>query len=81
MKEWILHAVLAWQVTLISPEEQKTVLLQFDNGTECRSVAQQVEQQVKAAKSVFYLKSISCRPCIEVIRDKSRCPVRVKKTP
>lgn len=79
LKPWILHTVLAWQVTLVTPEEQKTIILQFDSRSECMSITRQVEAQVKAAKSVFYLKSISCVPCHELLEDKSRCPPPAKK--
>lgn len=71
MKPWILYVVLAWQVTPISPEEHKTILLQFDSGRECISIAKQVSSQVKAAGSVFYLKKIECIRCKDLYGDKS----------
>ena len=72
MKPWLLYIVLAWQVGPLLPEEQKTIIIQFDSPTECRSVAMQVAQQTKEARSIFYLKGIECKRCIEV-GDKRRC--------
>ena len=75
MKAFIMHVVLAWQVTLITPEEQRTILLQFDSEQECVSIAKQVSDQVKEARSLFYLKSIACYTCRELLGAKSkRCP-------
>ena len=73
-KQWILYTILAWQITPVGPEEQKTILLQFTSKGECVSIAKQVESQVKAARAVFYLKTIECRPCHEVLADPKRCP-------
>lgn len=79
LKPWILHIILAWQVTIVSPEEQKTLMLQFDSEAECVSVAGQVDSQVKQYKSIFRIKSINCYACTDLF-DKGRCPA-VKAAP
>ena len=43
MKPWIFYVILAWQIGPLAPEQQKTLILQFDSLKECQSIAEQVE--------------------------------------
>lgn len=78
-KPWIFYVVLAWQAVPLGPVEQKTLVLQFEHLAECISIAEQVDDQVKAARSIFWTKQITCVPC-EELYGKDRCPrMTVKK--
>jgi hypothetical protein len=72
MKPWIFYVILAWQVGPLAPEQQKTLVLQFDSLKECLSIADQVESQVKQMRSIFHLKQISCLSC-ESLYGKGKC--------
>ena len=80
MKPWIFYIILAWQIAPLAPEEQKTLILQFDSRKECQSIADQVELQVKQARSIFYLKEVTCVSC-ESLYGKERCKGPEKKGP
>lgn len=75
MKPYLLYIILAWQAGPLLPQEQKTILVQFDSRTECVSVGNQIIEQVKAAKSIFFLKEITCRRCTDILT-KDRCNAR-----
>ena len=72
MKPWIFYVILAWQMGPLAPEEQKTLILQFDSLKECLSIADQVDQQIKQLQSIFHLKQLSCLSC-ESLYGKERC--------
>jgi hypothetical protein len=72
MKPWIFYVILAWQIGPLSPEEQKTLVLQFDSLPECLSVADQVDNQIRQMQSIFRLKQLSCLSC-ESLYGKDRC--------
>lgn len=72
LKPWILYAILAWNTNPLLPEEQKTVLLQFNARDECVSIAGQVGAQVKSELVPFRLKVIACYPCNEFFTE--GCP-------
>jgi hypothetical protein len=72
MKPWIFYVILAWQVGPLAPQEQKTLILQFDSLKECLSIADQVDQQIKQLHSIFHLKQVSCLSC-DSLYGKERC--------
>jgi hypothetical protein len=80
MKPWIFYVILAWQLGPLAPEEQKTLILQFDSHKDCQSVAEQVDLQVKQARSIFYLKEVTCVSC-QSLYGKERCKGPEKKGP
>lgn len=72
-KPWLMYAVIAWQTLPPVPmEEQKTIVLQFEDFTECLSIANQVEAQVKGAAAPFRIKQLACIAC-EELYEKVRC--------
>src|SRR5262245_30742591 len=80
MKPWIFYVILAWQIGPLVPEEQKTLILQFDSLKECLSIADQVDQQIKQMQSIFHLKQISCLSC-ESLYGKEKCKPPGKAAP
>jgi hypothetical protein len=80
MKPWIFYVILAWQIGPLAPEEQKTLILQFDSLKECLSIADQVDQQIKQLQSIFHLKQLSCLSC-ESLYGKERCTSKGKAKP
>jgi hypothetical protein len=72
MKPWIFYVILAWQMGPLAPEEQKTLILQFESLKECLSVADQVDLQIKQMQSIFHLKQVSCLSC-ESLYGKEKC--------
>jgi hypothetical protein len=77
MKPWIFYVILAWQIGPLAPEEQKTLILQFDSLKECLSIADQVDHQIKQLQSIFRLKQLSCLPC-DSLYGKERCKAKAK---
>ena len=77
MKAWILYIVVVWSTGPLDPGGQKTVVLEFDHLKECLSIADQMDRQVKEARSIFGLKQASCLPC-ETLYSKERCPAPSK---
>ena len=77
MKAWILYIVVVWSTGPLDPGGQKTVVLEFDHLKECLSIADQMDRQVKEARSIFGLKQASCLPC-ETLYSKERCPAASK---
>ena len=77
MKAWILYIVVVWSTGPLDPGGQKTVVLEFDHLKECLSIADQMDRQVKEARSIFGLKQASCLPC-ETLYGKERCPASSK---
>jgi hypothetical protein len=77
VKAWILYIVMVWSTGPLDPGGQKTVVLEFEQLKECLSIADQVDRQVKEARSIFGLKQISCLPC-ESLYGKERCPAPPK---
>jgi hypothetical protein len=75
MKPWIFYVILAWQIGPLAPEEQKTLILQFDSLKECLSVADQVDLQSKQMQSIFHLKQVSCLSC-ESLYGKEKCKTK-----
>jgi hypothetical protein len=73
VKAWILYIVVVWSTGPLDPGGQKTVVLEFDELKECLSIADQMDRQVKEARSIFGLKQASCLPC-ETLYGKERCP-------
>ena len=72
--------IVVWSTGPLDPGGQKTLVLEFENLKECLSVADQVDRQVKEARSIFGLKQISCLPC-ETLYGKERCPARSPPPP
>jgi hypothetical protein len=77
VKAWILYIVVVWSTGPLDPGGQKTVVLEFDHLKECLSIADQMDRQVKEARSIFGLKQASCLPC-ETLYGKERCPAPSK---
>ncbi|MFZ1105968.1 MAG: hypothetical protein WAN86_24425 [Hyphomicrobiaceae bacterium] len=77
MKPWIFYVILAWQIGPLAPEQQKTLILQFDSLKECQSIAEQVESQIKQMQSIFHLKQISCLSC-KSLYGKGKCKSKTK---
>jgi hypothetical protein len=77
VKAWILYIVVVWSTGPLDPGGQKTVVLEFDHLQECLSIADQMDRQVKEARSIFGLKQVSCLPC-ETLYGKERCPAPSK---
>jgi hypothetical protein len=77
VKAWILYIVVVWSTGPLDPGGQKTVVLEFDHLKECLSIADQMDRQVKEARSIFGLKQASCLPC-ETLYGKERCPASSK---
>jgi hypothetical protein len=73
VKAWILYIVVTWSTGPLDPGGRKTLLLEFERLKECLSIADQVDRQVKEARSIFELKQISCLPC-ETLYGKEKCP-------
>ena len=61
----------------MAPEEQKTLILQFDSLKECLSIADQVDNQIKQLHSIFRLKQLSCLSC-ESLYGKEKCKAKPK---
>jgi hypothetical protein len=64
--------IVTWSTGPLDPGGQKTVLLEFEELKECLSIADQVDRQVKEARSIFELKQVSCLPC-ETLYGKEKC--------
>ena len=75
MKPWIFYVILAWQIGPLVPEEQKTLILQFDSRKECQSIAEQVELQINQMRSIFHLKEVRCLSC-ESLYGKEKCKTK-----
>jgi hypothetical protein len=80
MKPWIFYVILAWQIGPLAPEQQKTLILQFDSHKECRSIAEQVDLQINQMRSIFHLKEIRCLSC-ESLYGKEKCKSKGKAKP
>jgi hypothetical protein len=80
-KPWLLYAIISWQgLPPVPIEEQKTIILQFNDFNECLSVTNQVESQIKAAAVPFRIKQLACVPCTELYeRDRCTAPVVKQK--
>ena len=75
MKAWYLYIVLTFQTVPgpLMPVEQKTIILGFDHGKECMSIANQVDAQVQALPvQPFKLKMMQCMSCRELYGAKCR---------
>jgi hypothetical protein len=79
VKAWILYVIVAWSTGPLDPGGQKTLLLEFEQLKECLSIADQVERQVKEARTIFEVKQISCLAC-ESLYGKEKCPAPSKST-
>ena len=75
MKAWIFYIVLGWQSGPLLPEEQKTIVLQFDSATDCRSIVSQVEFTMKQSSAPFKVKHIACYKCLEIYEAKMCAPL------
>jgi hypothetical protein len=80
MKPWIFYVILAWQIGPLAPEEQKTLVLQFDSLKECQSIAEQVDLQINQMRSIFHLKESRCLSC-ESLYGKEKCKSKSKAKP
>lgn len=78
MKPWILYVILVWSTGPLDPGGQKTLVIEFEHLSECLSVADQVDHQIKKARSIFGLKQISCLPCVSLY-GKEKCPAPKKR--
>lgn len=79
-KQFILYAVLAWQVPPLMNENQKTLIFQFDHDDDCKSIVQQITKTMKAEQGLpFRFKTLSCIPCHELFED-AHCPQPKAKT-
>jgi hypothetical protein len=78
VKTWILYIVVVWSTGPLDPGGQKTLLFEFDHLSECQSIADQVDRQIKEARSIFGLKQISCLRCTALF-SKDNCPAPSKK--
>jgi hypothetical protein len=79
VKAWYLYIILTFQSLPgpLAPVEQKTIILGFDHGKECISIAEQVDKQVQAAPNTpFRLKVITCLTCKELYG--AKCPLTFK---
>ena len=84
MKDWYLYIILTFQSLPgpLAPVEQKTIILGFDHGIECMSIADQVDKQVKGTFGTpFKLKVIQCMTCKDLYGAKCLPPPPVKGKP
>jgi hypothetical protein len=77
-KAWLFYITVAWSPGPLLPDDQKTVMLQFDSPKECQSVAMQIQEQIAATRGALRIANIGCYQCAAVM-DKGRCPAPKKK--
>lgn len=80
MKPWIFYVIIVWQVTPLSPVEQKTLILEFTTQAECVSIAEQVVKQVKKG-APFSIKRLECFRCTDIYRKDQCAPLPTPKVP
>jgi hypothetical protein len=73
LKAWLFYVTVVWSPGPLLPDNQKTVMLQFESSKECQSIAAQVKEQIDASGGALRVASIGCYPCAQVM-DKARCP-------
>lgn len=77
-KPWILYVVITWLATPVGPENQKTIILQFDGKKDCMSIVKQVKDQINNELIVpFKFKTLVCVPCTDLYG--ARCSVNKGK--
>jgi hypothetical protein len=79
-KPWLFYITVVWSPGPLLPDNQRTVMLQFDSAKECQSIASQVQEQIEATAGALRVGRIGCYPCAEVM-DKGRCPAMKKASP
>lgn len=72
-KEWLFYITVAWSPGPLLPDNEKTVMLQFNSSAECESISKQVQEQINDSGGALRVTKVGCFRCATIM-DKERCP-------